>query len=152
MIFRSSTRAKRGSGKSMRWESWWRKVLNWGRTACGPRLPQIGIHLSQATCGRLLALNRPLYGVGKPTGGAPHQRKEMPFRASYRHEWWSVDVRYIEEHRLGFPEPIYMISILENYSRAILASKISRTPASVGLSRGALCCSVHRGCAQGSCQ
>ena len=51
----------------------------------------------------------------------------MPFRASFRHEWWSVDVRYIEEHRLGFPEPIYMISILENYSRAILASKISRT-------------------------
>ena len=36
-------------------------------------------------------------------------------------------MRYIEEHRLGFPEPIYMISILENYSRAILASKISRT-------------------------
>jgi putative transposase len=90
-------------------------------------LEQIGIQLSQATCGRLLALNRPLYGVGKPTGGAPRQRKEMPFRASYRHEWWSVDVRYIEEHQLGFPEPLYMISILENYSRAILASKISRT-------------------------
>ena len=51
----------------------------------------------------------------------------MPFRASRRHEWWSVDVRYIEEHQLGFPEPLYMISILENYSRAILASKISRT-------------------------
>jgi hypothetical protein len=32
-------------------------------------LEQIGIHLSQATCGRLLALNRPLYGVGKPKGG-----------------------------------------------------------------------------------
>lgn len=36
-------------------------------------------------------------------------------------------MRYIEKHSLGFPEPIYMISILENYSRAILASKISRT-------------------------
>jgi hypothetical protein len=39
-----------------------------------------------------------------------------------------VDVRYIEEHRV--PEvkgPIYLISILENYSRAILASKISPT-------------------------
>ena len=90
-------------------------------------LEQIGIHLSQATCGRLLALNRPLYGVRKPPGGAPHKRKEMPFRAAFRHEWWSVDVRYIEEHNLGFPEPLYMISILENYSRAILASKISRT-------------------------
>jgi hypothetical protein len=51
----------------------------------------------------------------------------MPFRSSFRHEWWSVDVRYIEMHQLGFPEPLYMISILENYSRAILASKISRT-------------------------
>jgi putative transposase len=91
-------------------------------------LEQIGIHLSQATCGRLLALNRKLYGVAQPKGGAPRQRpREMPFRSSFRHEWWSVDVRYIEEHQLGFPEPIYMISILENYSRAILASKISRT-------------------------
>jgi hypothetical protein len=36
-------------------------------------------------------------------------------------------VRYIEEHNLGFPEPIYLISVLENYSRALLASKISRT-------------------------
>ncbi len=54
-------------------------------------------------------------------------RKEMPFKARFRHEFWSVDVRYIEEHGLGFPEPIYMISILENYSRALLASKISRT-------------------------
>lgn len=90
-------------------------------------LEQIGIHLSQATCGRLLSLNRKLYGVDQPKGGAPRVRKEMPFRASFRHEWWSVDVRYIEKHNLGFPEPIYMISILENYSRAILASKISRT-------------------------
>jgi putative transposase len=85
-------------------------------------LEQIGIHLSQATCGRLLALNRPLYGVAQPKGAAPRQRKEMPFRASFRHGWWSVDVRYIEEHQLGFPEPLYMISILENYSRAILGS------------------------------
>ena len=38
-----------------------------------------------------------------------------------------MDVRYIEEHNLGFPEPIYLISVLENYSRALLASKISRT-------------------------
>jgi putative transposase len=33
----------------------------------------------------------------------------------------------IEEHSLGFPEPIYMISILENYTRACLASKMSLT-------------------------
>jgi transposase len=76
-------------------------------------LEQIGIQLSQATCGRLLALNRKLYGLAQPKGGAPRQRKEMPYRARHRHEWWSVDVRYIEEHQLGFPEPLYMISILE---------------------------------------
>jgi hypothetical protein len=38
-----------------------------------------------------------------------------------------VDARYIEEHNLGFPEPVYLISVLENYSRAILSSKISLT-------------------------
>ena len=90
-------------------------------------LEQIGIHLSQATCGRLLALNRKLYGVSPPESSTPRERKEMPFKARFRQEIWSVDVRYIEEHGLGFPEPIYMISILENYSRALLASKISRS-------------------------
>jgi len=90
-------------------------------------LEQLGIHLSQATCGRLLSLNRALYGLSAPSGGAPRERKQMPFKAHFKHEYWSVDVRYIEEHGLGFPEPIYLISILENYSRACLASKISAT-------------------------
>ena len=37
-----------------------------------------------------------------------------------------VDVRYIEEHLLpDVTGPVYLISILENYSRAVLASKIS---------------------------
>src|SRR6266487_568531 len=90
-------------------------------------LEQIDIHLSQATCGRLLALNRKLYGLSPPSGGTERSRKKMPFKAHFRHEIWSVDVRYIEEHNLGFPEPIYMISVLENYSRALLASKISPT-------------------------
>jgi hypothetical protein len=84
-------------------------------------LEQIGIHLSQATCGRLLALNRGLYGLIETKETAPRERKAMPFKAHFRQEIWSVDVRYIEEHSLGFPEPIYMISILENYSRGHLA-------------------------------
>jgi putative transposase len=79
-------------------------------------LEQIGIHLSQATCGRLLALNRDLYRLSPTKEKTPHERKQMPFRAHFRHEYWSVDVRYIEEHNLGFPEPVYLISILENYS------------------------------------
>ncbi len=90
-------------------------------------LEQIGIHLSQATCGRLLALHRNLYGLASPKETAPRERKAMPYKAMFRFEYWSVDVRYIEEHNLGFPEPVYLISILENYSRAILASKISPT-------------------------
>jgi hypothetical protein len=96
-------------------------------------LEQIGIHLSQATCGRLLALNRPLYGVGKPKGGAPHKRKEMPFRASFRHEWWSVDVCYIEEHNLGFPEPLYMISIFRELLESDLGEQDLAHAKSVGL-------------------
>lgn len=89
-------------------------------------LEQIGIKLSQSTCGRLLALNRNLYGLPQSKAGAPCERKEMPFKASFRHEYWSVDVRYIEEHRIADVKgPVYLISILENYSRAILASKIS---------------------------
>jgi transposase len=91
-------------------------------------LEQIGIHLSQATCGRLLALNRKLYGLPQPKGSAQRPRKELPFKPPFRHEYWCVDVRYIEEHNLGFPEPVYLISVLESYSRAILASKISATP------------------------
>lgn len=43
-------------------------------------LEQIGIHLSQATCGRLLALNRKLYGVPHSTTAAPRPHKQMPFK------------------------------------------------------------------------
>ena len=46
-------------------------------------------------------------------------------RAESRHQFWSVDIRYLDMHRLG-EGMIYCISILENFSRAILASGISR--------------------------
>lgn len=87
-------------------------------------LARMGIDLSPATCGRILALNRRLYGMGKPKGGQ-RQAKEMPFAASKRHLYWTIDVRYIKRHRLG--GKIYVISVLENHSRAILASAISRS-------------------------
>jgi transposase len=93
------------------------------------RLEQLGIHLSQATCGRLLALNRRLYGLStEKEKEAPKPRKEMPYKSRFRHEWWSVDIRYIEHHGItGIDGYIYQISILENYSRAVLASKLSKT-------------------------
>jgi putative transposase len=62
-------------------------------------LAQMGIHLSPATCGRILALNRRLYGLDKPRGPS-QEKREMPFASSRRHEYWTTDVRYVE-HRLG---------------------------------------------------
>jgi transposase InsO family protein len=91
-------------------------------------LKQLGIALSPSTCGRIMALNRKLYDltVVKPV---PKPRKPMPFAATRSHQYWSVDIRYIERHHV--PEyahqPIYIITILDNYSRAIVASAPSPT-------------------------
>jgi putative transposase len=87
-------------------------------------LTQIGIHLSPRTCGRILALNRELYGLEKPKGPAKEKR-EMPFAARRRHPFWSADIRYIDDHKLG--GRAYVISVLENHSRALLASAITRS-------------------------
>ncbi len=85
-------------------------------------LKQLGIFLSPRTCGRLLARNRQLYGLARPTP-VPKEPKPMPFAAQRRHQYWSVDIRYIDnDHRT---ERAYSITILENYSRAILASALS---------------------------
>lgn len=88
-------------------------------------LLQLGIKLSPRTCGRILALNRSLYGFDKPKR-AVHEPKAMPFEASHRHQYWTVDVRYLDMHELGGGMN-YVITILENFSRAILASAVSRT-------------------------
>ena len=87
-------------------------------------LEQLGIHLSPRTCGRILALHRAL-GAPQPADGLPHEPHPMPFAAQRRHQFWSVDIRYIEHHRLGTDKPAYVISILENFSRALLASVVS---------------------------
>jgi hypothetical protein len=49
----------------------------------------------------------------------------MPFAAVRRHQFWSVDVRYLEDHALPIDKPVYVVSILENFSRALLASAVS---------------------------
>lgn len=70
---------------------------------------------------------RKLYGLEKPKRSS-HSKKETPFKASFRHQFWSVDVRYIEKHHIPDHEgPVYLISILENYSRAELESPVSPT-------------------------
>lgn len=90
-------------------------------------LAQIGVHLSPRTCGRILALNRALYGLKKPSGGTG-QRKTMPFASNRRHEFWTADVRYldaVDEHEIG--GRAYVVMVLENHSRAILASAVTPT-------------------------
>jgi len=87
-------------------------------------LAQIGIHLSPRTCGRILALNRELYSLEKPKGPAK-EKKAMPFAARRRHQFWSADIRYVDDNALG--GRAYVISILDNHSRAILSSALTRT-------------------------
>ena len=89
-------------------------------------LLRMGIDISPATCGRIMAANRQLYGLPTPQRG-DRPKLEMPFRARRRHEYWSIDVRYIEEHLLEDPRPVYVITVFENFSRMILSSKISPT-------------------------
>jgi len=88
-------------------------------------LLQAGINVPPRTCGRIMAKHRALYGWEKPKDPAK-PKKEMPFKATRRHEYWSIDIRYIEHHQLpNIKGPVYVISILENFSRMLLASAIS---------------------------
>ena len=48
-------------------------------------LARIGIHLGTRTVGRMLAVNRRVYGLEKPKGPA-EEKREMPFRAERRHQ------------------------------------------------------------------
>ena len=86
-------------------------------------LEQVGIHLSTRTVGRILAANRKVEGLAKPRR-SPHTRREMPFEASYRHEVWTSDVRYVDHSIPGIGQA-YVVSVLDNYSRAILASALT---------------------------
>jgi putative transposase len=86
-------------------------------------LEQVGIFLGTRTVGRILAANREAEGLPKPKR-SPHTKREMPFEASHRHEIWTSDVRYVEHSIPGIGQA-YAVSILDNYSRAILASAIT---------------------------
>lgn len=89
-------------------------------------LLRLGIEVSPATCGRIMAANRQLYGLEQPKReGRP--KLDMPFKAVRRHQYWSADIRYIEEHLLPDPRPVYVITIFENFSRMVLSSTISPT-------------------------
>jgi putative transposase len=82
-----------------------------------------GIRLGTRTVSRVLAHQRATErATSVPV--APHEPQTMPFRATRPHEYWSVDIRYLDMHTLG-GGMIYCISILDNYSRALLASIIT---------------------------
>ncbi len=100
------------------------KNPNLGEFRIHAALAQIGIHLSPRTCGRILALNRELYGLEKPKGPVKEKR-EMPFAARRRHQYWTADVRYLKGLKIW--DRTYVISVLDNHSRAILASAVTRT-------------------------
>jgi putative transposase len=89
-------------------------------------LEQMSFDLSRATCGRILARIREVYGYEKPESGAGPKRA-MPFAASERHEVWSADVRHldmVDEELVG--SKAYSVTVMDNYSRAILASAVTR--------------------------
>jgi putative transposase len=89
-------------------------------------LEQMGFDLSRATCGRILAMIREVYGYEKPVGGGG-TKKAMPFAASERHEVWSADVRHldmVDESLVG--SKAYAVTVMDNFSRAILASAVTR--------------------------
>jgi len=84
-----------------------------------------GAEVSVRTVGRVMAVHRELYGFGKPKR-SPSEKAEMPFRAKRRHEIWTADVRYVP-HAVPGVGHAYVIAVLENYSRMILASAVSLT-------------------------
>lgn len=90
-------------------------------------LKQKGFDLSRATCGRILARVREIYGYEKPKAGSG-AKKPMPFVSKRHHEFWTADVRYLDmlDEELLADGMVYAITILENYSRALLASSVTR--------------------------
>ncbi|MDP9373819.1 MAG: helix-turn-helix domain-containing protein [Chloroflexota bacterium] len=88
-------------------------------------LCQEGIFVSPRTCGRIMARNRQLYRLPGNIPAPPRQPRPLPFAATRRHQYWVLDIRYLD-HNLG-DFKVYCISVLESYSRAILASGLSRS-------------------------
>ena len=86
-------------------------------------LEQIGVRLSRRTVGRILRANREAEGLERPSRGRKLKR-EMPFEASFRHQFWTSDVRYVG-HSIPGTGQAYVVAILENYSRAVLASAVT---------------------------
>lgn len=87
-------------------------------------LKQLGISVPPRTCGRIMAEHRQLYGLSAP----PREERPPqphPFKGTYRHERWCLDIRYLEKHQIpAIKGSFYGITVMEAFSRAILSSAI----------------------------
>jgi len=71
-------------------------------------------------------VNRDFYHLQMPRkGGLP--KTQMPYRAERCHQFWRVDIRYLDMRRLPGVEMVYCISILENVSQSVLAEPKSHS-------------------------
>ena len=52
----------------------------------------------------------------------------MPFASERHHEYWTADVRYLDmlDESLLAEGMVYAVTIMENCSRAVLASSLTR--------------------------
>jgi transposase InsO family protein len=80
--------------------------------------------VSEQTIGRIMATNRKLYPELTPQKARDDiQKRVMPYRAKTWHQFWFIDVRYLD--RKINNKQVYSICLLEGYSRAILAGTVS---------------------------
>ncbi len=88
-------------------------------------LRQEGIIVSPRTCGRIMARNRRFYRLPGHAPAPEREPKPLPFAATRRHQYWVLDIRYLD-HCLDDAK-VYCISVSDSYSRALLASGLSRS-------------------------
>jgi transposase InsO family protein len=84
---------------------------------------------SERTIARAMAINRQHHGAPGPwvTNKPPvndAEVKEFPFEPTYRHHYWFIDLRYLVQ--IGDdPHWTYSVTVIEGYSREILAATAS---------------------------
>jgi hypothetical protein len=104
------------------------QTSNLGAFRVHAALAQVGIHLGPRTCGCILATNRALYSLGKSMGPSKKKR-EMPFAAARRHQFWTADVRYVGDHGLAGREaalwPVAESLTLEHEGESLSCYEVS---------------------------
>lgn len=63
--------------------------------------------------------------------GASQGEEGDTLAARRRHQYWSADIRYVDNDRIG--GRAYVVSVMDNHSRCVLASAITRTQESGSL-------------------